>query len=220
MRERLPRGYSLLAPGYDMAACVGSLGAIPQAQRALLRILPPIDDLLIVGGGTGLCLRFLPWERIKGQVTFVDIAPGMMQRARRVAQALGIAERLQFLQQGIEQLDSRQRFDAVYTAFFLDQFPQRQCEAIMGLLHRALCPGGVWLHVDFSSHVKARRARLYRAVLLPFLYGFFRVACGIEAVKLPTLQTFWQMQQYVQRWKISHPRASIEGCLLEKPYVA
>jgi ubiquinone/menaquinone biosynthesis C-methylase UbiE len=218
MRRRLSYGYSVLAPGYDVAAHLGSLGAIPQAQRILLRRLPPIYNLLIVGGGTGWCLRFLPWERVKGQVTFVDIAPGMMRRAQRVAQALGVAERIQFLQRGIEQLDLRQRFDAVYTAFFLDQFPQRRCEAIMRLLHAALRPGGVWLDVDFSCHVGNRCARLYRAALLPFLYGFFRLACGIEAVRLPNPQSFWQAQQYVHRWKISYARASIEGCLLEKPH--
>ncbi|MGE0681354.1 MAG: class I SAM-dependent methyltransferase [Candidatus Binatia bacterium] len=219
MKRRLPWGYSLLAPGYDVAARVGSLGAIPQAQGALLRLLPPIYNLLIVGGGSGLCLRFLPWERVTGRVTFVDIAPGMMQRARHVAQALGVAERIQFLQQSVEHLDPRQRFDAVYTAFFLDQFPQPRCEAIMRLLHAALCPGGVWLDVDFSCNVEDGWARLYRAALLPFLYRFFRLVCGIEAVTLPNPQIFWQAQQYIARGKISYARASIEGCLLEKPYL-
>jgi ubiquinone/menaquinone biosynthesis C-methylase UbiE len=103
MKEWLPRGYSFLAPWYDFTACVCSLGIIPHAQRTLLQALPQRHNLLIVGGGTGSCLRFLPWERMDGLVTFVDVAPGMIRRARHVALTLGVANRVRFLQKPIEQ---------------------------------------------------------------------------------------------------------------------
>lgn len=217
MTERLPFGYSFLAPGYDVAARVCSLGAIPDAQRTVLRALPAVRDLLIIGGGTGSCLRFLPWERIRGQVTFVDISPGMMRRAQRVAYALGVAERLWFLQERVECLNPQQRFDALYTPFFLDQFSQSRCEAILQLLDSVLAPGGLWLHVDFTDNGEGTQAHLYRAVMLPLLYRFFRLTCGIEAATLPNPQTFWQAQRYVCKWKAWYARASISGCVLEKP---
>lgn len=220
MTRRIPFGYSLLAPMYDIAARVGSLGAIPEAQRALLQALPVIHDLLIVGGGSGLCLRFVPWERVSGRVTFVDIAPGMLRKARRAAQALGIAERIQFLQEGVEAVGFQRRFDAIYTAFFLDQFFQPRCEAILQLLDAVLSPGGVWLDVDFTSHVQGRSARLYRAVVIPFLYGFFRLFCGIESSSLPDPWVFWRARQYVCLWESSYPRASIASRILKKSLVS
>jgi len=219
MMERLPFGYSLLAPGYDISAWACSLGALPHAQRILLHALPEVHNLLIVGGGTGLCLRSLPWERVDGQVTFVDIAPGMIRRARRVAQTLGVARRIQFFQKRAEQLDPQLRFDALYTPFFLDQFPQGRCEAIMRVLDAVLAPGGVWLHVDFTLDGKEKEARLYRAVVIPFLYKFFHFICGVEASSLPNPRAFWQEQRYVCQWQAAYARAAIESYILKKPEV-
>jgi hypothetical protein len=87
----------------------------------------------------------------------------------------------------------------------------------MHLLDSVLSPGGIWLHVDFTYHRKEIRARLYRAVVLPLLYSFFRLTCGIEAKVLPNPQSFWRERHYKCRWRASYARASICGCIFEKP---
>ena len=217
MTRRIPFGYSLLAPVYDVAANIGSLGAIPEAQRELLHALPEIQDLLIVGGGSGLCLRFVPWERVSGEVTFVDIAPGMLRKARHIGRRLGVAERVRFVQSDVETLELERHFDALYTAFFLDQFSQPRCETLLQSLDARLVPGGVWLDVDFSRHVQGRSARFYHTMAVPLLYRFFRLFCGIEASSLPDPQVFWPARRYVCLWESSYPRASIVGQMLKKP---
>ncbi len=219
MKGWLPRGYSLLAPWYDFTACVCSWGGIPHAQRTLLQALPQVHDLLIVGGGTGSCLRFLPWERMDGLVTFVDIAPGMIRRAHGVALTLGVANRVQFLQQPVEQVNPQQRWDAIYTPFFLDQFSQARCETVQRFLDAMLVPDGLWVHVDFTREEKEPQARLYLATMIPLLYGFFRLTCGIEARTLPNPEAFWREQQYLRQWQTAYPWAAIRSCILKKPAV-
>ena len=69
--------YSFLAPLYDL----GAAGHDAARRRAVkLLALAPGDRVLIVGVGTGQDLLFLP---ANVQVTAVDLAPAMLERARR-----------------------------------------------------------------------------------------------------------------------------------------
>lgn len=82
------RRYSLYAPGYDFAARL--LTAPRRAAVGSLRLRPG-ERLLIVGCGTGLDLDFVPRGVV---VTGLDIAPGMLARARTRAARLGHAATL------------------------------------------------------------------------------------------------------------------------------
>jgi len=69
--------YSFLAPFYDL----GAAGHEAARRRAVERLaLAPGARVLVVGVGTGQDLVFLPANVL---VTAVDLAPAMLQRARR-----------------------------------------------------------------------------------------------------------------------------------------
>ncbi len=132
--DRLNRWrYSLYAPVYDALARVFTA----TRRRAVESLrLEPGERVLLVGCGTGLDLPFLdPGVVVAG----IDVAPGMLARARRRAERLG---RLADLRLG----DARAlpwadgAFDAVILHFILAVAPEP--ERIAREAGRVLRPGG------------------------------------------------------------------------------
>ncbi len=82
------RRYNLYAPGYDFAA---RLLTAPRRAAVASLALRPGERVLIVGCGTGLDFDFMP----RGvEITGLDLAPGMLARARTRAARLGHAATL------------------------------------------------------------------------------------------------------------------------------
>jgi phosphatidylethanolamine/phosphatidyl-N-methylethanolamine N-methyltransferase len=79
--------YDLYSTVYDAAVGRGYVGA---ARRRSIELLAPAphEELLIVGGGTGLDLCHLPRETA---LTLVDFSPRMVAQARRRAARVGFA---------------------------------------------------------------------------------------------------------------------------------
>jgi ubiquinone/menaquinone biosynthesis C-methylase UbiE len=76
--------YQLYAPVYDWLAKPWETGR----KRAIERLdLEPDDRILILGGGTGSDLEYLPPEV---DVTVVDLSPAMIRRTRERAEALDL----------------------------------------------------------------------------------------------------------------------------------
>lgn len=84
------RRYNFYAPIYDTLARVFTATRRRAVEELALR---PHERVLIVGCGTGLDLDFISREL---SVAGIDVAPGMLERARRRAQRLGHAADLRF----------------------------------------------------------------------------------------------------------------------------
>jgi len=125
--------YSLYAPVYDWLASVFTATRRRAVEQLGLR---PGERVLIVGCGTGLDLDFISREVT---VAGIDVAPGMLNRARIRAQRLGHAADLR-LGDARELPWPDARFDAVILHFILAVAPEP--ERIARESARVLRPGG------------------------------------------------------------------------------
>jgi len=76
-------------------------------------------------------------------------------------------------------------FDATITNFFLDLFVDRRLASICCMIYSKLQPKATWLVSDFVNGKK-----WWQRIMLRSMYGFFSIACGIEARALPA----WESQ--------------------------
>lgn len=125
--------YQLYAPVYDWLATPWEAGR----KRAIERLdLQPGERILILGGGTGNDLEYLPAE---SEVTVVDLSPAMIRRTRERAEHLdldvdarvGDAQSLPF---------EEDTFDAVLLHLVLSVVPDPQ--AVVDETARVLDPDG------------------------------------------------------------------------------
>ncbi len=138
-KRRMEQAYDTQAPGYD--------DAVGRGIRALMRQL--LGDLdvseapvaLDVACGTGIS-TFALIEKTGGMGEFhgVDISEGMLEVARRSAEARGI-KNVRFAKGDAENLDFPDaKFDVVISNMSLQFFPDKQ--RALSEMHRVLKPGG------------------------------------------------------------------------------
>ena len=126
--------YTLYAPVYDLA--IERLMASAR-RRALARLaLSAGDRVLVVGGGTGQDLPHLPPGV---RVTFGDLTPAMLARARRRAARLGLDVAFVTLDAHALPFEDA-AFDAVVLHLIVAVVPDP--EAAMGEAARVVRPGG------------------------------------------------------------------------------
>jgi len=137
-KRHIAKAYDLQAPGYD--------SAVGRGIRALMRQL--LGDLdvgeapvaLDVACGTGIS-TFALIEKTGGKGDFhgVDISEGMLEVARRSAEAQGFSVR--FSKGDAEDLDYPDaKFDVVISNMSLQFFPDKS--RALSEMHRVLKPGG------------------------------------------------------------------------------
>lgn len=130
----LRRLYNLYAPVYDVV--VGP--AFERARRQSLShfVFRPGLRVLIVGGGTGLDLSYLPDD---AAITIVDVSRGMLARAQQRAERMGLA--VTFVEGSADALPFEDAsFDAIVLHFILAVVPD--AGAALREATRVLVPGG------------------------------------------------------------------------------
>jgi SAM-dependent methyltransferase len=137
-KRRMEQAYDAQAPGYD--------GAVGRGIRSLMRQL--LGDLdvgeapvaLDVACGTGISTFALIEEAGgKGEFHGVDISEGMLEVARRSAEAQGFSVR--FSKGDAEDLDYPDaKFDVVISNMSLQFFPDKS--KALSEMHRVIKPGG------------------------------------------------------------------------------
>lgn len=155
------RFYSRVAPVYEMWAAL----AESKARRRVLRLAEVRDReaVLEVAAGTGKQLAELAVSNPHGRTVGVDLAEGMLARARRrVARA------------GLDGVELRrgdalalpfgdESFDLVVNSYTLDLLPRDDIPRALGEFRRVLRPGG---RLVLSNMTKGQRPwhRLYDAL--------------------------------------------------------
>ena len=123
----------------------------------------PNGEVLEVGVGTGINMKFYPPG---AQVTSIDIAENMLERATARAAKLGVAADLR--QMDVQHLDfTDAHFDCVVATFVFCSVP----DAVAGLeeVRRVLKPGGVLLlleHVRSENRVLGKLMDLLNPVVV------------------------------------------------------
>lgn len=150
-REQIRRAFDTIAPGYDRANRILSLGIDRSWRRRALKLLRPYapERILDVATGTGdfalLAARRFPSARITG----IDLSDGMLAVAREKALRAGLADRIRFLEgDALDPPLGDERFDAVTVAYGVRNF--ERVEAGLAALYERVAPGGALLIVELT----------------------------------------------------------------------
>lgn len=184
--RRVARGFDRLARGYDLLARLVYGNALRRAQTELLERFSPGFTVLVVGGGSGWMLVQLLRRMQPKRVTYVDLSPGMLALARaRVARELPEAlHKVDFVEADATSLELAVKSDVLVTHCLLDMFGPETLPALMERLWRQLREGGVWYFSDFRIADRWPMSWVSR-FLVWVMYRVFRLACRIEAERLP-----------------------------------
>ncbi len=131
------RGYDLLAPKFDKTPF-----RTPDAMlEAAIRAIASADAALDVCCGTGAAMRHLR-PVCRHRIVGIDFSAGMIEQARlKLSNCEGTA-RVEFVEADVMQMSFQNEFDLVTCFGGLGHILPRQKSAFLGLIHRALKPGG------------------------------------------------------------------------------
>lgn len=142
--------YARVAPYYDLLEIIPEWRYRPWRKRfwrELMNKLPAHGRLLEIGVGTGKNMPFWPET---ARITAIDLTPGMLERAQKRADSLGIDAQLALGDaQALQYADGS--FDIAAATFVFCSIP----DPLLGLreLQRVVRPGG-WIFL--MEHVRAQ----------------------------------------------------------------
>jgi demethylmenaquinone methyltransferase/2-methoxy-6-polyprenyl-1,4-benzoquinol methylase len=138
--------YDAVAGFYDLLAGLYGLGAIGACKRSQVAELGRGDRVLFAGAGTGA--EALLAARRGADVTVIDLAPAMADRARARFRAAGMEGAIRVLRGDV--LEHHEVYDAVAAHFFLNVFPEPVLGEVLAHMAGRVRPGGRLLIADFS----------------------------------------------------------------------
>ena len=174
-------GFDRVARIYRLLERVMYGGALQRARVAQLDHAGTAPRVLLLGDGDGRFLEALLARVPNAEVVVVESSAAMIRSAtKRVPDGADVV----FHQSQVESFEPEGRFDLVASHFFLDCFDRSGIGQVVALVHGCLEEGGRWLIADFQmpEHGWWRRGRA--SFLLWAMYGFFRLAAGLQVSRL------------------------------------
>ncbi len=162
--------FDRIAPIYDQLAKLVFGVQLDVAQQAFLNEINPKDRVLIVGGGRGKILEWLPRD-FGLQIDYVELSKKMLQQANARSSA---GNDVTFKHQDIHGVQGH--YDIIITNFFLDCFSDFTLENVLLHLKNQLNHNGKFLVTDFYPKESAQNR-----FLLSAMHRFFRMTVGLEA---------------------------------------
>ncbi len=189
-----------LAEGYDLFNRIITANIDLMWRKRLVDLCPVVDRALDFGCGTGEMTARLVERRKAGRVVGVDIAPGMVGRARRraasgkydgrVALALADGERLPF---------PDGQFELVVSAFVMRNVGDRA--AAYREILRVLKPGGMLVQLELGTPEPGVFRDLY--------YGYyFRVMPVVAGAVYGDRTPYQYLADSLERWPTAQGSAA------------
>lgn len=169
--------FNIVAPFYDSLAKLVFGYQLELAQRSFLDDIKAGSKVLIVGGGTGKIIEWLPSDS-NLQVDYVELSDAMISRAE---QRNLKDNHVSFCAQDI--LETSGSYDVIITNFFLDCFDGDKLDAIIAHVNSSLKVGGQWLVTDFAPPTNARQR-----ILLWAMHTFFQLVTRLESKGLQDIK--------------------------------
>ena len=171
-----------VARRYDLMNDLMSFGLHRGWKDALVNAVNPPKQrpfaLLDLAGGTGdIAFRVVNAGGAGTQATVCDINADMLAVGRERAQALGLGERVAFMEANAEELPFAERsFDAVTIAFGIRNVPR--IERALAEAFRVLKTGGQFLCLEFSAVDVPGLDRLYDLYSFNVIPALGRMVAG------------------------------------------
>jgi ubiquinone/menaquinone biosynthesis C-methylase UbiE len=178
-------GFDKIAWAYDFLAFIVFGCSQKRAQVHFMNSIPKGANILMMGGGSGWLLKKIIELNRAEHITYVDTSSKMLALARE--RVKGNSVKVEFILGDETSISSHRCYDVIITGFFLDLFTQSRVSQILGLIYNTLRVGGIWLQTDFAlEKIQDNPAKIF---LIRLMYLFFYLICGIEARKLPDLNS-------------------------------
>lgn len=166
----------MIAPFYDALARMVFGESLDRAQQVFLTEIKAGSKVLIIGGGTGKILEWLP-EGLGLQIHYIELSQGMLQKARlRVSKG----NTIQFSCQDVRKTEGN--YDVIIANFFLDCFCAEDLQDVLLHLKGLLIREGKLLVTDFYP-TDAWQEKL----LIKLMHQFFGVVAKLEAKALTNI---------------------------------
>ncbi len=175
-------GYDRLAGIYDVLVRLIFWQRLWKAQQWAAGHIQPESTVLIVGGGTG---RILQWVPESANVIYVESSSGMILRAKRRVSRLNV----KWIQADFFKWTGQEKADWIILPFFLDQFGDDQVWEVAERMLRYSNSGARLAVIDFQSHKR------WHQWLLSIMYLFFSLTVRLPVQELPNYQLL------AGRWK-------------------
>lgn len=183
----MKNNFDLIAPIYDLLAKVVFGNKLEKMQKEFLDHLPLNSRVLIVGGGTGKILEWLPPEK-RLAVTFVELSEKMMVKAKaRNSQALTT----DFHQVDIMEFEGK--FDYIIANFFLDCFEEDTLQLVLKKLASLINFEGKLVVGDFCANGNQRDRWINW-----WMHRFFKIASNLESKELKDIRSIMLASDFVE----------------------
>jgi ubiquinone/menaquinone biosynthesis C-methylase UbiE len=197
----MPSNFNRIALVYDLLVR-GVFGQkLWHAQAHFLHHIKPGEKVLILGGGTG---RILPWLPVGCQLTYVEASANMIERAAKRGSA-------HFIQQDFLAYLTDEKFDWVICPFFLDCFDESALQEVLLRIRRLLGRGGQLLVTDFRW-----TGHWHHRVLIRLMIQFFKLTTNLS---ISTLQPI-QLQLLALGFRPIHSGLFSSGLIFSEIYIS
>lgn len=172
----MKNNFDRVAPIYDLLAKFVFAKKLENIQRQYLNEIPEGAKILIVGGGTGKLLEWLPAEKSL-TVTYLELSEKMLLKAkRRVLDDIYVT-----FQQG-DVLEVQGEYEVVIAHFFLDCFDEKLLIKVLNRLNGILKNDGKLFVADFKLNDKLKDKWLSK-----LMHQFFRLVSNLSSKELKDL---------------------------------
>lgn len=167
--------FDRVASFYDRLAVLVFGKEILRSQTRFLDQVKASDTVLILGGGTGQLLEYLPKCK---QVDFVEKSAKMIRRAnsRKVNQSIN------FINEDFFEYEPDMKFDVIICPFFLDCFNEEHLGKALHKVMDYLKTGGRLIVSDFDQ-------KGTRKILSRLMHLFFRVFASLQSNRLKPIHS-------------------------------
>jgi ubiquinone/menaquinone biosynthesis C-methylase UbiE len=167
--------FNIIASFYDFLVRMVFGSTLWEAQRLHLSIVKPADRVLIIGGGTG---RILSWLPLDCQITYVEPSSNMIRLAKRRGN-----RSVEFVQSDYLNYSDDVKYDIIICPFVLDVFAANELERVLEKLKGQLSEDGKLMVTDFRQTKHWNHKMLIKVMLL-----FFRWTANLRVAALQPIQ--------------------------------
>ena len=210
------KGFDRIAFIYDwLARLVYGNGILHAATLGMAEVREG-DKVLILGGGSGKLLSSFSPGHFPAEIVYVEPSQEMMAKAQKVWTSMEVSAQksIQWVLDTDRFVQSKDEYDVLITPFVLDLFPEEKLKEVFSRLNHALKAGGTWLYADFF--IKEDSFRLFRLLLVKFMYTFFQLICGVENQNLAETSILFNKHGYQLLKRKEFSSAMIEGIVYRK----
>ncbi|MEP0986231.1 class I SAM-dependent methyltransferase [Ekhidna sp.] len=162
--------FDFVAPIYDRLSKLVFGKSLIKAQAYHLKVIGDKDRVLILGGGTGKLLEFIPKS---GELDFVEMSHRMLDRAKRKK----FHRSINLIHTDFLEFNTDKKYDVIICPFFLDCFEIQGLTKVIAKIRSQLKPDGKLIITDFE------RSNI-NSFILKIMLIFFKLFSKLETNRL------------------------------------